>query len=308
MKVVSCFLASPLLFLSPSKRQFSVVPPPLKAAAEEPAAGPFAEERVKAAESRAEAQSRFDTVMGGAWFGSWQSYDVNGDKVADHEGGLEIEGPVQKLFIDGKQVRSGIVKPSAFVVAPPAAAVGPSGNRRGLWSMEVTLRHESARARVTIQYAPAQAGRNRALKLFKATVAREGSFESWPATPYDWRKAWRGDTTVATSLNEKTLPDMTFDSDKDYWHNSRAGDADYTLSQGNILVQAPTLITWNIVTPETLFLRQNHHPVPIRLAWLPTPDVLLRAESLVLFPPLHSEPPFHPPRMLTLQVDNLHAP
>ena len=254
--------------------------------------------------------SDFEGVMGGLFRGNWSTYDeigalrrsVTGAKVDVAIDGLRAD---HSLDIDGKTMAVGTYTPENlnWVVTADGAAVGPTLLRNGLVSTELVLKFDSARARITIQHAPALSkDQSAALKIFKVTVARELSEEInphtyWhPATPFDWRKKWLGTTTVSTKTDSRTI-NTEFSVEEEYWHNVRSGDADYTLAQGNLLIQAPTIIL------------PGRTALPFRVAWLPTENTLLRAEVLAaLLTPDESndtEDIFLPPRLLTLQVDSL---
>ena len=88
--------------------------------------------------------------------------------------------------------------------------------------------------------------------------------------PIPGRRDWVGESDVAIrdTLEHFELPDG-LDEDESWHESTRSGEASYNLAlPGGIRVQAPQIIPAAV-------------PVPIRVAWMPNAQTLLRAEGVV---------------------------
>jgi hypothetical protein len=214
------------------------------------------------------------------------------------------------------------------VCAGAGMCSGPSLLRSGLMSTELILRHGASRLRVTLQHAPAEPAEGSeldapALLCYRCVVSRErcdGSLgaptreieaKRWddverPAdgddthfwrgvNPWAWRRIWGGDAAVATgreSLQRFLLDEVEPD---DLWHEfMRTGEASYNLVlPGGIRIQAPQVV-------------QSSVPAPMRVAWMPNGDELLRAEAVVVaLEPTDDDRRFLPPKLVTFRADAL---
>ena len=113
--------------------------------------------------------------------------------------------------------------------------------------------------------------------------------------PWAWRRIWGGDAAVATgreSLQRFLLDEVEPD---DLWHEfMRTGEASYNLVlPGGIRIQAPQVV-------------QSSVPAPMRVAWMPNGDELLRAEAVVVaLEPTDDDRRFLPPKLVTFRADAL---
>ena len=250
--------------------------------------------------------------------------------------GSEGDAAVHKLEVPSpsgapREIPVGTYRAGALgrqVCAGAGMCSGPSLLRSGLMSTELILRHGASRLRVTLQHAPAEPAEGSeldapALLCYRCVVSRErcdGSLgaptreieaKRWddverPAdgddthfwrgvNPWAWRRIWGGDAAVATgreSLQRFLLDEVEPD---DSWHEfMRTGEASYNLVlPGGIRIQAPQVVRSSV-------------PAPMRVAWMPNGDELLRAEAVVVaLEPTDDDRRFLPPKLVTFRADAL---
>ena len=289
----------------------------------------------------ADAQWQLYAAQSGRWEGVWTTFDSQGIEQLAHTGcwdvSLDGDDAVHKMEVPGpdgypRQIPVGTYtrgKLGRQTCAGAGMVSGPTLLRSGLMSTELLLRYGASRLRVAVQHAPAEANEGvedavPALLCFRCVVARErcdgapptreveatrwqGHEDDLPddqdnthfwkgRSPYSWRRDWVGESDVAIrdTLEHFELPDGL--DDEESWHEStRSGEASYNLAlPGGIRVQAPQIIP-------------AAQPVPIRVAWMPNAQTLLRAEGVVtaLEAVEGSDERLAPPRLVTFRADCL---
>ena len=291
----------------------------------------------------ADAQWQLYAAQSGRWEGVWTTFDSQGIEQLAHTGcwdvSLDGDDAVHKMEVPGpdgypRQIPVGTYtrgKLGRQTCAGQGMVSGPTLLRSGLMSTELLLRYGASRLRVAVQHAPAEANEGvedavPALLCFRCVVARErcdaelgaptreveatrwqGHEDDLPddkddthfwkgRSPYSWRRDWVGESDVAIrdTLEHFELPDGL--DDEESWHEStRSGEASYNLAlPGGIRVQAPQIIPAAV-------------PVPIRVAWMPNAQTLLRAEGVVtaLEAVEGNDERLAPPRLVTFRADCL---
>ena len=291
----------------------------------------------------ADAQWQLYAAQSGRWEGVWTTFDSQGIEQLAHTGcwdvSLEGDDAVHRMEVPGpdgypRQIPVGTYtkgKLGRQTCAGAGMVSGPTLLRSGLMSTELLLRYGASRLRVAVQHAPAEANEGvedavPALLCFRCVVARErcdaelgaptreveatrwqGHEDDLPddkdnthfwkgRSPYSWRRDWVGESDVAIrdTLEHFELPDGLEEDES--WHEStRSGEASYNLAlPGGIRVQAPQIIP-------------AAQPVPIRVAWMPNAQTLLRAEGVVtaLEAVEGSDERLAPPRLVTFRADCL---
>jgi hypothetical protein len=167
--------------------------------------------------------------------------------------------------------------------------------KTGVMATELCLKHGDGRVRVVFQHAPVwqqgvtESGPPHGLKLFRIMVSREALRETAPTAemeeanpptsgnpvfnrpvpPFHWHKIWAGTswTWGPQTGNRGWAVEQLEESDS--WHGS-APVSEWNLRlPGGIFIQCPRVIT-------------DTEAVLLRIAWLPTDDILLRLEAGVL--------------------------
>ncbi|KAJ8598378.1 hypothetical protein CTAYLR_002979 [Chrysophaeum taylorii] len=266
------------------------------------------------------------TSQTGNWEGVWTTYDQHGVVQSETEASwileLEPENRARHTLRVGDQtIPVATYTPDNLGKQQCAGAgmvCGPSLLRSGLVSTELSLRHGASRVRVTVQHAPAfDPDGVEAMLLYRTIVCRErcdgtgaptkakeeglerpkGVDEAsfWRGVPPTaWQRDWEGDTITGEGHVTPTRLDD--------WHLKRSAEASYTLHlPGAIRLFAPALLRPAI-------------PAPFRLAWLPWDGHLLRAQARAValepsssFSDEDKGERFRPPRLLSLEVDEVHC-
>ena len=203
---------------------------------------------------------------------------------------------------------------------------GPTLLRSGIMATELGLNYGDGRLRVIFQHAPVwerdvepgscpPAG----LKLLRVMVSREALRSSAPTAesetadppdgsinptfyrgvpPFAWHKKWSGTAWTWGPQQGNRGWSVTDLEEHDSWHGASPPQAWNMRLPGGCFVQAPRIVS----SQETALLR---------LAWLPTPDMLLRLEAGVsaLQPDMllqdDSLEGFEPPSLVSLRCDVL---
>jgi len=292
----------------------------------------------------ADQQWQLYAAQSGRWEGVWTTYDSQGIEQLSHTGAWEVamkgDESMHKMEVPGpegypREIPVGTYSRGSMgkqTCAGAGMVSGPTLLRSGLMSTELLLRYGASRLRVAVQHAPAEAKEDAedpqpALLCYRCVVARErcdavlgaptrevegqrwaGHDEDKPddgddthfwkgRSPYAWRRDWVGEADVATgrgSLQHFELGDGL--EEDEAWHEStRSGEASYNLAlPGGIRVQAPQIV-------------QASTPAPLRVAWMPNAQTLLRAEVvLVALEEVEgSDERLAPPRLVSFRADAL---
>lgn len=222
----------------------------------------------------------------------------------------------------------GSLTPSSLSLPPFKAGsvglvAGPRVLRSGRMAIELALAHEDARARVTFTLAPAwpagkeEVGLPAGLKLCSASLVTEAQRDGFgeeheldlppssprflsPVPPYAWHRKWSGSSwTWGPEGGDKgwSIPDL---DEADAWHGRPRGDGPgvWNLRLPGILLQCPSLLPLESTGSalDSLF----------RLAWLATPEKLLRLEAGVLIPESEDDQAVGKPVLASFRCDTLN--
>lgn len=105
-----------------------------------------------------------------------------------------------------------------------------------------------------------------------------------PVPPYKWYKKWSGNSTTWGELRGEEEWHVEEMEEADAWHGRPTGDTLNVWSMrlpGGILIQCPRFIASTVNDDDTPSLRLSAAAEPMRLAWLPNDDTLLRLEASV---------------------------
>ncbi|KAH8065345.1 hypothetical protein JL721_8304 [Aureococcus anophagefferens] len=320
MRRASASASALLLALLPSAGAFG--PAPRRRAATRVAAA----EAPSMDEDWTDSQWSMYASQSGRWEGVWTTFNDQGIETMSHEGvwdvqlvpcpdGSEGDAAVHKLEVPTRsgaprEIPVGTYRAGALgrqVCAGAGMCSGPSLLRSGLMSTELILRHGASRLRVTLQHAPAEPAEGSeldapALLCYRCVVSRERCDGSLGA-PTREIEAKRWDDVERGAGKESEIPNfkgsdlgrfpLRFLLDEvepdDLWHEfMRTGEASYNLVlPGGIRIQAPQVV-------------QSSVPAPMRVAWMPNGDELLRAEAVVVaLEPTDDDRRFLPPKLVT---------
>jgi hypothetical protein len=208
-------------------------------------------------------------------------------------------------------------------MAACAMVNGPSLLRSGAMANELVLSHGDGRVRVVFQHAPVWAKGVEpgscpptGLKLFRCMISREALRSTAPTAeteaqdppaagspifyrpvpPFDWHKKWAGTSwTWGPQTGNKgwSIEEL---EEMDSWQGSAPVELWNLRLPGGLMVQAPRVIS-------------GDQAGVFRLAWLPSSEVLLRAEAgVTALKPLYNEEDdtlvgFEPPCLASVRCD-----